>query len=1064
MAHDDEVRDDRDEAPPPRRRRRGRRIASVVLVVLFAVLATAWLARERLAADFITWQLEKLGVDARYEIESIGPTRQVLTNLEVGDPQRPDLTIERVEAFIEPRWPLVGIGKLRLVKPRLYGSYRNGKLSFGALDKVLFEGEKSAEPFKLPDLVLDLDDARALLDTDFGPVGAKAAGQGNLRGGFSGIFAAIAPELATDTCRAAKASVFGEVKIRFGQPEFGGPLRVGTLSCDDGFAAQDVGVEVRARMDADLKGIEGDAGLESGKLAYADGAVREADGKAKFTWRQNDLTTSYEATFAGIAAPQVELDRMKLNGAVRAREGFSRLEVEANAEGEGLRLGPGLDRTLAESGAAAKDTLFGPMLVRIRSALARESRNSSLRAELTLRKTGDIYSVVMPQARVRGASGSTLLSLSRVQLALSPNGASRFSGNFTTGGRDLPVISGRMEGRDPNNTLLRLSMAEYRAGNGRLAIPQLMVTQGPGGAIGFAGEARASGPIPGGQAQGLVLPIRGGWSRAGGLSIWRQCTQVRFDRLVLSNLTLDRRNLTLCPPTGSAIVRSGSGGTRVAAGVPSLDLTGRLGETPIGIRTGAVGFAWPGNLAAKEVQVTLGPPDAPTRFSLSQVDARIGSEFGGTFSGTEAYLSAVPLDLQEAAGSWRFADGRLELENGSFVLKDRQQPGRFEPLVARDATLLLADNRISALALLREPRSDRPVVQADISHDLASGIGHADLGIPGILFDQQLQPEALSGLTLGLIANASGTITGEGRIDWDAEKVTSRGSFSTSGFDFAAAFGPVQGVSGTVEFTDLLGLVTAPDQKLAIRAFNPGIQVDSGEIRFEVRPDYLMVVNGGRWPFIGGTLVLEPAEIHTAEAEKRRFVLRLEGVDAAQFVERMELANIAATGTFDGRVPLVFDENGGRIEGGSLRSRPPGGNLSYVGKLSYEDMSTMANFAFDALKSLDYNRMDIDLDGSLTGEIVTKVRFDGIRQGAGTSQNIVTRQLAKLPLRFNVNIHAPFYQLIGSFKSMYDPSSVRDPREMGADFPFPPSGEPVKTLQPAIKPKDMPGDEAGIQP
>ena len=1034
------------------------------MLVLFAVLAILWFSRERLAEDFITWQLEKLGVDARYDIESIGPTKQVLTNLEVGDPARPDLTIERIEVFIEPRWPLVGIGRLRLVEPRLYGSYQGGKLSFGALDKLLFEGEETAEPFKLPDLVLDLEDARALLETDYGPVGAKAEGEGNLRGGFSGVLAAIAPELATDGCRAAGASIFGEVKIRFGQPEFAGPLRVKEFACDNGLAAGQLGVELQARMDADLKGVEGDAGLASGEIAYIGSKAREASGEAKFTWRQNGLTASYQAAFEGIAAPQLAIDRLKLDGAVRARDSFERLEVETNAEAEAIRPGAALDQALAQGGTAAKDTLFGPMLTRIRSALVRESRNSSFRAELTLRKTNEIYSIVMPQARMRGASGDTLLALSRVQVALRPDAAPRFSGNFTTGGRDLPVISGRMEGRDASNAVLRLSMAEYRAGNGRLAIPRLMVTQGPDGAIGFAGEARASGPIPGGEAQGLVVPIRGGWSRGGGLAVWRQCTPIRFDRLVLSNLALDRRNLTLCPPTGSSIVRSGPAGMRIAAGVPSLDLTGILGETPIGIRTGAVGFAWPGNLTAREVEVRLGPPDAPTRFSLSQVDARIGGEFGGTFAGTEAYLAAVPLDVLDAAGSWRFADGRLILEGGNFVLRDRQQPGRFEPLAARDATLLLADNRITAAALLREPRSDRAVVQANIFHDLASGAGHADLGVPGIVFDQQLQPEALSGLTLGLIANASGTITGNGRIEWDAEKVTSRGRFSTSGFDFAAAFGPVEGVSGTIEFTDLLGMVTAPDQKLAIRAFNPGIQVDSGEIRFAIRPDYLMQVNGGRWPFIGGALVLEPAEIHMAEAEKRRFVLRLEGVDAAQFVERMELANISATGTFDGRVPLVFDENGGRIEGGRLRSRPPGGNLSYVGKLSYEDMSAMANFAFDALKSLDYNQMDIDLDGSLTGEIVTKVRFDGIRQGAGTSQNIVTRQLARLPLRFNVNIHAPFYQLIGSFKSMYDPSAMRDPRTMGADFPFPPPGQIVDPQPPAIKPKDMPEDEVDIQP
>ncbi len=117
-----------------------------------------------------------------------------------------------------------------------------------------------------------------------------------------------------------------------------------------------------------------------------------------------------------------------------------------------------------------------------------------------------------------------------------------------------------------------------------------------------------------------------------------------------------------------------------------------------------------------------------------------------------------------------------------------------------------------------------------------------------------------------------------------------------------------------------------------------------------------MVVLGGKWPFIGGTLELQPMTTRLTDAVERRFVLKLTGVDAAQFVERMELANLSATGTFDGEVPLVFDQNGGRIDNGVLKSRPPGGNVAYVGALTYEDLNPIANFAFDALKSLDYTR------------------------------------------------------------------------------------------------------------
>ena len=99
---------------------------------------------------------------------------------------------------------------------------------------------------------------------------------------------------------------------------------------------------------------------------------------------------------------------------------------------------------------------------------------------------------------------------------------------------------------------------------------------------------------------------------------------------------------------------------------------------------------------------------------------------------------------------------------------------------------------------------------------------------------------------------------------------------------------------------------------------------------------------------------LAPLDLNFGISEARRYVFDVEGLDAAAFVARFELPNIAVTGLFDGTLPIVFDVNGnGRIEGGQLTSRPPGGNVSYVGDLTYEDLSPIANFAFDALRSRD---------------------------------------------------------------------------------------------------------------
>jgi len=1064
-------------------RRIGRYAALILLAVVALGLAVAWLNRERIAGNVIASELDKLGIEATYEIERIGGRRQVLTDIVVGDPRRPDLTIARAEVVIRHRFGFPAIAAVRLERPRLFGTYRDGKLSFGALDPLIF-APADDRPFALPDFELEVTGGRALLESDYGPVGISLAGRGHLRDGFSGELAAVAPRLALGGCETGRSTLYGRLSIDAERPGFEGPLRVARLECaDQGVSLANAALQLSGRANKTLTAFEGDASLRTGRAAYGANRLASLAGTTRFSWREGALTTRYELEGRELATAQAAAGRIALEGWLRTRRNFDRIELDAEIEGDGVRLGSALDGALANAAEASGDTLLGPILDRVRGRLAAEGRDSRLAGELSLRRSGNRTSLVVPSASLRGGSGATLLSLSRLQVVTGGAAAPRFAGNFATGGGGLPRIAGRMEQRPGGAVQVRMSMAEYAAGASRLAIPEMVLVQRPDGVLGFAGRISASGALPGGEAEALVVPLSGSWSSGGGLTLWNECIDVRFDRLQVASLTLERRGLRLCPPRGTAMVRYDGRGLRVAAGAPSLQLAGRLGETPIAIRSGAVGFAYPGALSARQLVVTLGPGDTATTFAVNDLSARIGEDIAGRFEGTDVRLFAVPLDLLGASGNWRYADGRLLLTDGAFRLEDRQRPGRFNPLVAEGASLSLVDNLIAAEALLREPTTGRAVSQVDLAHSLASGTGHADLTVAGLLFDDALQPAGpgcvqlasgatvtqplgLSCLAYGVVSNLRGTVTGTGRIDWNEAGITSSGRFSSDSLDFAAPFGPVRGASGTLVFSDLLGLTTAPNQRLRIASINPGIEVTGGEIGIELRNGEILALTGGTWPFMGGTLTMRPVDIRFGASEVRRYVLEVEGLDAARFVEHMELQNISASGIFDGTIPLVFDEsNNGRVEGGLLISRPPGGNVSYVGELTYEDLGAVANMAFSALRSLDYQQMRVAMDGELTGEIVTRVRFDGVSQGEGAERNIATRAIAGLPIRFDINIRAQFYQLIGSIRAMYDPAAIRDPRELGL---LDEEGNVIAresdgAPEEPIAPEDLIPDEAAIQ-
>lgn len=1017
------------------RRMRWRGPVIGVGVLLAVAVGAAWLSREEIAGNLIQRQLDSLGLPARYEIVSIGPSEQVIRNLVIGDPRRPDLTVKELRVATRLAWGLPGIGRITVVKPRLYGSYRGGKVSFGSLDKALFTGEGG--PFTMPDLDLGIVDGRALIDSDHGRIGVKLAGEGALRGGFSGEVAALSPMLSGGGCTAGRTTFYGKLTTSAARPRFKGPVRVQDLACGgQALRLAHAGAQLDLTLDEALDGGEATVGLSAGAAGYGAQRISGLSATSRLTYRNRALNATYRVTARDLQTPQARLGTLVFDGRARSTGGIAHFDVEGDLTGQGIAIGDTLDRALASAQAAASGTLAAPIAAKIRSALAREARGSTLDMNVIVRRSEDGLSLVVPRGSLRGGSGASLLALSRVQTLLDQRGgAPRVTGNFATGGRDLPQMWGRMETAGNGRLTMQVAMPDYRAGSAMLGVPRLSLVQDRDGALAFTGQVLMSGDLPGGSTRNLRVPVEGRWNANGNLAVWRGCTDIAFDALQFSSLALDRRRLTLCPSRGGAIVQGRPDSLLFAAGATALDLSGKLGATPIRIGSGPVGFAMgggsPGVIKASAIKVALGPPQTASHFNISRLDARVGTDIAGTFDEADIGLAAVPLDMKQAAGRWTYAGGVLAIDDARFTLVDRQPVARFQPLVSRDASLRLADNRISALALLREPGTDRAVVRAKIAHDLSSAVGQADLAVEGIVFDERLQAETLSRTLLGVVSGLRGRVKGTGRIDWNARGVTSRGRFATEGVDFAAAFGPVRGLSGEVVFTDLLGFVTAPNQTVRIASVNPGIEVTDGTLSYEMRPGYNLQVNGAQWPFMDGTLNLDPARMQIGVAETRRYTLRVTGLNAATFVQHLEMENINATGIFDGEMPMVFDENGGRIENGFLVSRAPGGNVSYIGALTYKDLSAMGNFAFDALKSIDYRDMEIGLGGSLSGEILTRISFDGLSQGVGAKQNFLTKQISKLPIRFVVNVKAPFFSLFGSMRSLYDPAFVTDPRVLG---------------------------------
>lgn len=1002
----------------------------VLLVVVLAALLIAWTQRRSIAGDFVQRELTRRGVQGSYEIAAIGWRTQRIEKIVLGDPRNPDLTADWAE--IVTRIGLSGpvVTGVRAHGVRLRGRLIGGTFSFGQVDRLL--PPPSGKPFALPDLDVVLSDARMRLDLPGGPIGLKLEGNGNLSDGFAGKLAAVAPGLAIGDCRLSGMSAWLDLRVAARAPRVAGPVRAERFGCTGGLALDSAQALVDVALVEALDRWNGSARLTLGEGRLDANRLSGVTGRMTFAGSARQTKGALDIAAARLAAAGVTGSGLRLEGAYRL-DGGDELTL-------GLGGKAALARASLDARALAAATAFGgatnglptePLLRALAEATRRAGRDAAAAADFTLAQRGSVGSLQLSALEINARSGARMaLSGDGVRYTWPGGAGVQVDGALALSGGGFPATRVALDQSRPGAPVSgTATIAPYAAGGARLALSP--VRFGPsGGVTRFTTRAELTGPLPDGRVTALTLPIDGRIARDGSLVVNAACAPLGFRSLSIAGLELGASRATLCPEDGGLVTRR-NGRLGGAARLVNPRFTGRLGGSPVALAAASARYRLgDGRIDASDLAIRLGPADAVTRLDIAGLNGTLRSgTITGRFAGLGGQIAKVPLIVSDSAGSWSFGRGRLAA-SGSLAVADDNPAPRFAPLVSRDFALTFADSRIAASGLLVEPKANAAVTQVRIAHDLSRGSGNAVLDVERLEFGEAFQPDQLTRLALGVVANVRGVVTGQGNIRWTRDGVTSDGVFRTENTDLAAAFGPVTGLSTELRFTDLLGLETAPGQRATLGAVNPGLAVLDGLIEYRLLPGQRVQVEGGRWPFAGGELILEPATLDFAAPSERRLTFRVAGVDIAQFVNEVDLKDISATGILDGVIPMVFDANGGRIEGGRLAVRPGGGTLAYVGEVSNAELGIWGDIAFDALKSIAYRDLTISLDGDIDGEMVSAVKFTGVSRGTiepiatgliATIGGQVATQVQRLPFTFNIRITAPFRQLLNTAQGLYDP-------------------------------------------
>lgn len=998
-------------------------IGAAALVSSTAVIA--WFYRADIVTRFVDSALAERGVPAQYSIEHVGIGRQKLRNVIIGDPAAPDLVIDTMEISLALGLDGPRIAAVAVDGVMLRGRLSDTGLSFGAVDRLIPADDGT--PFELPDMHLSVRRASVALTSPWGNIGIGASGSGELAKRFVGHVAARGDRLTVENCVAQSAIAKLQISIVDRVPGFSGPVGADQLRCRDaGLSVRDLRVGVEGALDERLEQLDLASRLRVGRLTMANASLAgltgnltasgAADGRMQSRW-----TLRAVAPNAGWASAAEVVAEGTAN---RRTDGH--LAAQGSMRAARVRSGESLRRTAQSLRSVGTGLPVEPLLRRLSDALARAGSGASLSANLSAQSdAAGLARISVGQVRLDSRSGAFVhLSGDDVFVADS-GGKARLALNGRFGGGDLPAgtIAAQSSGGGALALSGELRLAPMAAQTAELALAPIRFDADGRGGTRFTTAMRLSGPIRDGFVDRLAMRLDGRVDARGVVRLSGACQPVSWNGVRSGDASINAGAIRICGADERGLLWAGPQGVGGGARIGATRLRGQLAQQPfdIAVAGGELDIA-ARRFAIDGLALTLGEDAQASRLDMESIDGTFDTAgLSGRFGGLDASLRAVPLLLSDSAGNWRWADGALSLD-AALTVSDRLADARFNPLVSRDASLRFANGRIGVAASLIEPTSGTVVARVAIDHIIDGQRGEARLTTDGIRFHPDgIQPVTLSRLGLGVIADTDGVVRGDGLVRWANGDVSSTGRFTTDNLDFAAAFGPVRGLRGTLQFSDLLGLTSPPSQRFEVASINPGIEVTDGVIDLQLLADRQVRVESGRWPFAGGILALRPTTLDFDVTRARQLTFDLDGVDAALFLARFEFDNINASGIFDGTVPTVFDASGGRIVGGEIRSRA-GGGLSYLGELTYRDLGYFGNLAFRSLRSIRYDSLAIRLDGDIDGDMVTEVDFAGLAQGDGVENNVLTRAIRSLPVIFRIRMNAPFRSLLTSARSLYDPT------------------------------------------
>lgn len=981
-------------------------IWSVLLVLVLAGLGALWLFRAPVATSLGNQVMAWMGVDGAFTITALELDHAEIEGLVIGPGEAPGVAAERIEVRYAPLSALVGrISGVRLEGLQVRAVWDESGVSLPGLPRN--EGGGGGEP-SAPSFAIHAEDARFAVVTTAGEISGEADIVGGPEDGWRAAVALAPASVSRGEAGMQIDSGNFEFTIEDGEATAQAQLEISDLNAPQARAEQ-ASVELNFDGAADNQvRLRGVAGRGQARLSLNGAGLSEAQAQAiadllniEIVGPAGDIAGPHLAALRALTAQAAQSFDATLAAQLLLLDGRLQLVLEGpnrvtSAEGAQLIVAPSGDVAAIEldpyeNRYAATDltiSLSGGGAPTFEFTIAEALRELDERGGERLSMIG---AGRLAPWRVDGFSAGVDLRAARIDMA---------DDNLTA----IAVGTLRMDGAradlDTDDVLAEFDLAVGLENGGvAVRIPAEAALSLRADTLAF-GAARFSD---------ADLTLRAG--AAGGPLVALTGEAMIFDgRIEDSELTIDLEDGAVSVQMPAALLRyegapGGEGSITLVAQGPRIGgQTARTGALAGEARIieGALGL---GESITVDVRAsTLNLATATLPLALNEVDAEIVLSFidGAPDDGSVTVARAILCEpgqisaRSDAGASCNNARVAPIIVSASADIEDGVASGEAQASIASAGRAATGGGT--------------PLGEANFRINLVEQSGSAQLASERIAFApgrNGLRPYDLAPSLRTLITDVRGAVRFDANAQFAGDDVDVSARVRIEDLDFATSVGRVEGLNTDFALVDAIALRSDGPQEVRVDLIDPGVPLENGVLRIDLRGDGVAMVEEARFPFSGGEIAMTPMEWNTADEDHIGTLIATD-IDLEPLVELTETPGLSVTGVVSGRLPVLISQTAVIINDANLTAQAPG-VIRYTGAaqdaLSSAGQNQATELAFGALREFNYEELSITLAGNVAGAMTLTVRANGSSPAAPSP-------FRNRPITLNVPITAAFAELL----------------------------------------------------